>query len=109
MKGKDVRVGECYHAKVSGNKKAVVEITAERVTSGGRKYWSGKNLATGRTITIRGAGRLHPMSLPSFRMVDTKREEYAARNDSVPAEHLRDNHESAFNRYDNERDFGYEG
>lgn len=89
MKGKDVQVGKCYYANVSG-KRAVVEITAERTNSSGRTYWLGKNVKTGRKVTIRGAGRLHEMNLPSFRMVDTERETYAARNDSVPAEYLRD-------------------
>jgi hypothetical protein len=90
MKGRDVKVGESYYAKVSG-KRSVVRISAERINSGGRTYWEGVNVKTGRKVTIRGAGKLHPMNLPSFRMIDTDREE------------------SAFNRYDNERDFGYEG
>ena len=53
MKGKDVQVGECYVAKVSG-KPAKVRITGESPHGG----WDAVNTATNRPVRIRGAGRL---------------------------------------------------
>jgi hypothetical protein len=53
MKGKDVKVGECYLAKVSG-KPAKVRITGECPHGG----WDAVNTATNRPVRIRGAGRL---------------------------------------------------
>lgn len=85
MKGKDVRVGSTYRVKVSGILSAV-QITQEKTTHDGRTYWEGVNIKTGRKVTIRGAGRLRMcLDMPSAR-----KPEYAARNDSVPAEYLRD-------------------
>jgi hypothetical protein len=53
MKGKDVQVGECYVAKVSG-KPAKVRITGESPHGG----WDAVNTETKRPVRIRGAARL---------------------------------------------------
>jgi hypothetical protein len=53
MKGKEVQVGECYLAKVSG-KPAKVRITRESPHGG----WDAVNTVTNRSVRIRAAGRL---------------------------------------------------
>ena len=53
MRKADVVLGETYKVKVSG-KLVPVRLTAESQYGG----WIGTNTATGRTIRIRGAGRL---------------------------------------------------
>jgi hypothetical protein len=74
MKGKDVQVGECHLAKVSG-KPAKVRITAESPHGG----WEAVNTATNRPVRIRGAGRLtkeQTDAAPAQKM--TKREKWVA-------------------------------
>jgi hypothetical protein len=53
MKKQDVQIGSIYIVKVSGVL-AKVRIDGESPYGG----WNGTNLATGRQIRIRGAGRL---------------------------------------------------
>lgn len=53
MRKKDVRVGDTYHAKVSG---VVVPVTILRVSLLGG--WEARNERTGRAIWIRSAQRL---------------------------------------------------
>jgi hypothetical protein len=61
MLGKDIQIGQCYHAKVSG-KIQVVKITAKREhwtpRQGMRDYWTAINTATGREIKIISAQRI---------------------------------------------------
>src|ERR1019366_4382648 len=53
MKAKEVKIGHVYIVKVS-KKLAKVEITGESIYKG----WNGRNLATGREVYIRTAGKL---------------------------------------------------
>ncbi len=55
MLRKDVKVGERYMAKVSGKKVLVRIVMASRY--GG---WDAINIATGRRVRIKTAGRLTP-------------------------------------------------
>ena len=53
MKKNDVKIGQCYMAKVT-NSVVPVRIDAERPRGG----WDGKNIATGRKVLIKSAQRL---------------------------------------------------
>lgn len=53
MKGKDIQIGKTYEIKVSGTV-VPVRITRESPYGG----WEGRNTITGRSIRIRGAGRV---------------------------------------------------
>ena len=59
MKAKDVKIGDIYAAKVSGNR-TTVRIANEHPTKG----WEAVNLATGRTVRILTAARLRPITNP---------------------------------------------
>jgi len=54
MKKNEVKIGECYMAKVTGSE-APVRIETENPHGG----WNAKNVATGRKVRIKTAQRLH--------------------------------------------------
>lgn len=54
MKKNDVKIGECYMAKVTGSE-VPVRIEADSPYGG----WNAKNVATGRKVRIKSAQRLH--------------------------------------------------
>lgn len=54
MKKNQVKIGECYMAKVNGSE-VPVRIDAENPHGG----WDGKNVGTGRKVRIKTAQRLH--------------------------------------------------
>lgn len=54
MRNKDVEVGRCYHAKVSG-RRAIVSVDAVHPWGG----WVGTNQQTGRKVKIKSGRRLH--------------------------------------------------
>jgi hypothetical protein len=56
MKKKNVEIGKTYTATVSG-KRVEIRIDRESVYGG----WDATNLATGRTVRVRTAGRLRPV------------------------------------------------
>jgi hypothetical protein len=69
MKLKDIAVGNRYHAKVSGRLQVVRVTDLKEIPPAAwstRKAWRtlihAVNEATGRTITIRSAQRLRPLS-----------------------------------------------
>jgi hypothetical protein len=87
MKGSEVKIGETYLVKVSGNLSRV-KITDEVIDYAGKKHWHGVNLATGRKIYIRGAGRLRLVGIPQSiqRQVRTCAEcdkKFLTRNDGL--------------------------
>lgn len=68
MKKKDVRIGEKYRAKVSGQV-VKIRIDGESIYGG----WNATNLRTGRRIRIRGVQRLRPLPLaPTGMAVDLR-------------------------------------
>ncbi|MFQ5591318.1 MAG: hypothetical protein ACE5HE_09165 [Phycisphaerae bacterium] len=76
MKKKDVRIGEKYRAKVSGQV-VKIRIDGESIYGG----WNATNLRTGRRIRIRGVQRLRPLPLPpATRPVDLRRVEQRGQN-----------------------------
>jgi hypothetical protein len=65
MQKKDVQIGGTYWANVSGRRVKVKLLNEVQLLSG-RVGWNAKNLATGRTITIRSAQRLTPLQTASM-------------------------------------------
>jgi len=53
MKKNEVKVGQCYMAKVT---KSVVPVRIDRETPSGG--WDARNVATGRSVRIKSAARL---------------------------------------------------
>ena len=66
---KEVKVGQKYQMKVSGNL-VTVEVLSERTGINGRTGYVAKNLNTGRTLTLRSAGRLRPLPAAVHYFVD---------------------------------------
>jgi len=62
MRKNEVEIGGVYYARVTRN---WVEVRIEKVTEWGRG-WHATNLATGRRIVIKSAGRLHRKPGPSL-------------------------------------------